>query len=180
MNGAMIRCLAVMALVVMAPAATAADRVPAAYGQVAQFHGIPSGLFYAVALAESGKQIERLRARRPWPWTLNVDGDGRYFPSRQAAAAALRQALARGHTSVDVGLMQVNWRYHGTAFGGVEDALDPYRNLHVAASILRTCYRTWQDWWAAVGCYHAPNDRQRAAHYRERVRSIWNRLAVTG
>lgn len=169
-----------LTLVVMAPAAFAAGGVPEGYRQVAQVHGIPSALFYAVALAESGKRIDGLRVMRPWPWTLNVHGDGRFYPSRQAAAFALQQALARGRTSVDIGLMQVNWRYHGAALGRVEDALDPYRNLNVAAMILTACYQSLNDWWAAVGCYHAPDDPERATRYRERVWGIWAGLAAMG
>ena len=117
--------LPMMALVVMAPSASAAGSVPEGYRRVAQVHGIPSALFYAVALAESGKRIDGLRTLRPWPWTLNVHGDGRFYASRRAAVAALQEALASGRSSVDIGLMQVNWRYHGAARGRIEDALEP-------------------------------------------------------
>ena len=176
----LIRLTTLITLVVMAPFAFAATVVPDGYRLVAEAHGIPSAVFYAVAMAESGKRIEPLGAVRPWPWTLNVHGDGRFYPSRRAATWALQEALASGRTSVDVGLMQVNVRYHRIALGEVDEALDPYRNLHVAAAILTACYRSRGDWWAAVGCYHAPNDRHRAERYRERVRTIWRELAVAG
>lgn len=160
------------------PQLVAETLVPSAYRRVAQAHGIPAELFYAVALAESGKRIETIDAVRPWPWTLNVHGDGRFYVSRFAATSAFKRALADGQTSVDVGLMQVNWRYHRAALGRVHDALDPYRNLEVAAEILTECYRTRGDWWAAVGCYHAPNAHRRAADYQRRVQTIWRDLAV--
>jgi soluble lytic murein transglycosylase-like protein len=172
--------LRIMAWVLMAPAVCAAGDVPETYRQVARDHGIPSTLFYAVALAESGKRIDGLQMLRPWPWTLNVHGAGRYYPSRRTAMAALQEALASGRSSVDVGLMQVNWRYHRAALGRIEDALDPYRNLNVAATILTACYQSRQDWWAAVGCYHAPNNPERAMRYRQRVRDIWLSLTATG
>ena len=162
------------------PWASATTVVPNGYRRVAEAHGIPSDVFYAVALAESGKRIEPLRAVRPWPWTLNVQGDGRFYPSRRAATWALQESLATDRTSVDVGLMQVNWLYHRIALGTVDEALDPYRNLHVAAGILTACYRSRGDWWAAVGCYHSPNDKHRAERYRERVRLIWRDIAVAG
>ena len=97
-----------------------------------------------------------------------------------AATVALQEALATGRMSVDVGLMQVNWRYHRSALGEADEALDPYRNLHAAAAILTACYRSRRDWWAAVGCYHAPNDAHRAERYRERVRGLWSDLATAG
>jgi soluble lytic murein transglycosylase-like protein len=172
--------LPTLALLLVTPTLFAASSVPDGYRRVAAMHGIPSALFYAVALAESGKRIDGLRTMQPWPWTLNVHGDGHFYPTRRAATAALQEALDGGRTSVDIGLMQVNWKYHGGALGPMEEALDPYRNLDVAATILVTCYRSRGAWWAAVGCYHAPNDRSRAARYRARVRGIWSGLATTG
>ncbi len=71
---------------------------------------------------------------------------------------ALDDLLAAGQASVDIGLMQVSWRYHRDRLASAALALDPYRNLHVAAEILAACFREREDWWAAVGCYHAPND----------------------
>ena len=172
--------MALSALLVSAPSVRATSVVPAGFQRVAADHGIPSDVFYAVALAESGKRIEHLRELRPWPWTLNVHGDGRFYPSRRAATLALREALATGRRSVDIGLMQVNWRYHQKALGELDEALAPYRNLRVAAAILTTCYKSRRDWWAAVGCYHAPNNPHRAERYRERVRTIWHGIAGAG
>jgi len=172
--------LALAALVVAAFSAHATSLVPEGYRQVAAAHGIPGALFYAVALAESGKHIEHLRTTRPWPWTLNIQGEGRYYASRQAAIDAAHQAISQGRRSVDIGLMQVNWVYHATALRSVEAAIDPYRNLGVAATILTECFRARGEWWAAVGCYHAPGDLARAARYRDRVKRIWSRIVAIG
>jgi soluble lytic murein transglycosylase-like protein len=160
------------------PPGSAESVIPSGYRLVAEAHGIPSAVFYAVALAESGTRVDALGAVRPWPWTLNVQGDGRFYPSRRAATLVFEDALASGRTSVDVGLMQVNWRYHRQALGPVAGALDPYRNLDVAAASLTACHETHRDWWAAVGCYHAPNDPARAERYRDRVRRLWRGLQV--
>ena len=133
-------------------------------------------MFYAIALAESGRAVAQRGSIRPWPWTLNVHGEGRYYASRSAATKALYEAIAAGRVSVDIGPMQVNWRYHGAAFPSLDAALDPYRNLSVAAAILARCYRQRREWWAAVGCYHAPNNPSRAARYRARVKKHWQAL----
>jgi soluble lytic murein transglycosylase-like protein len=173
------RCTILLALAVMVcavPLAAAEPPVPRGYRAVAEAYGVPSDVFYAVALAESGRRIATLAAIRPWPWTLNVAGDGRFYASRWAAVSALQGALAVGRTSVDVGLMQVNWRHHRAALGAADKALDPYRNLNIAAAILVACHRAHEDWWAAVGCYHAPRNPERAARYRDRVRAIWRDL----
>jgi hypothetical protein len=150
------------------------DRVPPGYRAVAAERGVPSVLLYAVALAESGTRVDA--ALHPWPWTLNVAGEGRIFASRAAAWHDLRDALAAGERSIDIGVMQVNWRYHQQALQDPWQALDPYYNLRVAATILVDCYQVQRDWWDAVGCYHAPRASERAARYRERVRAHWRRL----
>jgi soluble lytic murein transglycosylase-like protein len=165
-----------MALWLSSTGAAGQGAVPPAYRATAAQHGIPVELLYAMALAESGKQVAA--GHRPWPWTLNIAGRGAYFASREAAWLALDRSLADGQSSVDIGLMQVNWRYHADALGSTWRALDPYHNLTVAAGILKRCYRKRRDWWPSVGCYHAPSNDQRARRYRERVLAHWR--AVTG
>ena len=65
------------------------EAVPADYRSVAAESGIPYTLLYAVALTESGQQMTSTQVYRPWPWTLNVAGQGYFFESRQAAWQAL-------------------------------------------------------------------------------------------
>jgi len=153
-----------------------ADDVPRAYRQVANEHGIPQEIFYAVALTESGKTIESLRRRRPWPWTLNIAGEGLYFGTRWEAWRAIDETLQRGHDSIDIGLMQVNWRFHQDKLQNTWLALEPRHNLRVAAAILRACYRERHDWWLSVGCYHAPSNAERAYRYQQRVAVLWRQV----
>ncbi|MCP5408943.1 MAG: lytic transglycosylase domain-containing protein [Chromatiaceae bacterium] len=154
--------------------------VPAGYRSIAAEQGVPHSLLYAVALAESGKQIESAKAFRPWPWTLNLAGQGYFYETRSAAWQALTAWLREGRRSIDIGLMQVNWRYHRERLGTTWQALDPYHNLRVGAAILKQCYQTRRDWWSSVGCYHAPADAGRAARYRQRVVSHWRRIEDAG
>ena len=172
------RAVAVLWIATFLPGLVHADEVvPSAYRLVATEYGIPLRLFYAVALAESGKIIESMNRRRPWPWTLNIAGVGVYFNTRWQAWHALDQFLRAGETSVDIGLMQVNWRFHQERLGSSWLALEPYHNLTVGAEILRRCYAERRDWWASVGCYHAPSDSHRARAYRNRVAAQWRALA---
>ena len=165
--------------ILWATAGWASGGVPAGYRTVAAEYGVPASILYAVALAESGTVVDAIRKIRPWPWTLNVSGQGRFFPSRQAASAALQVELADGRESVDIGLMQINWRYHKARLVSPTRALDPYHNLRVAAEILRDCYQRRGDWWEAVGCYHAPSNTRHAARYQRRVRRHWQRVAAS-
>lgn len=161
-------CLAVW----MAPA-EARDIPPPAYQLAARDADIPSAVLYAVALQESGVT---LRGRRvPWPWTLNVAGQARRFQTREAACADLRRALREvPRTRIDVGLGQINVGYQAGRFGHPCELLDPYRNLAIAAAILREHHTPGEDWLLAIGRYHRPAGGAPAARYR---RSVHQHLA---
>lgn len=160
--------------------AVAEEGIPSGYRRIAAEYAIPPRIFYAMALTESGKTVEGRPGPRPWPWTLNIRGEAHFFAQRRAAERALHRALAGGERLIDVGLMQVNWHYHARRLHSPAAALDPYRNLRIAARILRECQQARRDWWAAVGCYHAPANATHAARYRARVRHHWRRIQRTG
>ncbi len=156
------------------------ESVPVGYRIIAAEGGIPHSLLYAVALTESGKQVTSADIYRPWPWTLNVAGRGYFYNSRLDAWQALIHQLREGERSIDIGLMQVSWRYHHKKLGTPWQALDPYFNLRVGSAILQACFKTRKDWWASVGCYHAPQNSNRAGRYRRRVLSHWRRITSAG
>lgn len=141
---------------------------PPAYQLAAHDAGVPSVVLFAVALQESGM---RLQGRFiPWPWTLNIAGNAYRYRTRAAACRALRAALPIvGATHVDVGLAQINLGYQRERFPDPCDALDPYRNLDAAASILREQHVAGEDWLVAVGRYHRPAGGVIAARYRRQV-----------
>jgi len=172
-------CLILLAVTADSGLVRADETVPAGYRAVATEFGIPQALFYAVALTESARRFDT-KGIRPWPWTLNVSGQGHYYRSRTQAWQALKQSLDNGNASIDIGLMQVNWRYHRSRLGSPWKALDPYHNLRVGAQILQACFQRKGDWWSGIGCYHAPNNPERAQRYRHRVQSQWNRIVNTG
>ncbi|HNP34344.1 MAG TPA: transglycosylase SLT domain-containing protein [Woeseiaceae bacterium] len=140
--------------------------IPSAYRTAADAAAVPAPILYAIALTESGQPL--VGGLRPWPWSLNVAGDSQFFTSRRDAWLCLQQALAV-HRNVDVGLMQVSWRYHADELDSPWQALHPQWNLAVGAAILKDCFDDRQNWSLAIGCYHAPNDPTRASAYRERV-----------
>lgn len=147
--------------------------VPQGYREVARAQGVPPNILYALSLTESGRTISRNRnVFRPWPWTLNVEKKGYYYPTRCAAWQALTGFLEQGKV-VDIGLAQVNWKWHKKRLVNPWQALEPYFNLRVGAQILREHYDASGDWWTAIGHYHAPaatpEARARAQQYRVRV-----------
>lgn len=160
--------LCLLCLTAWTAPALAREIPPPAYQLAAHDAGIPSAVLYAVALQESGIA---LRGRRtPWPWTLNVAGQARRFQTREAACANLRRALREmPATRIDVGLGQINVGYQAHRFDHPCELLDPYRNLAVAAAILREHHRPGDDWLLAIGRYHRPAGGPPAARYRHSV-----------
>lgn len=168
-------------LAVLASLAKAAE-VPPAYFDAASLHQVPPEVLYAVATTES---VVSLKAgRRPWPWTLNVAGEGFRFATRRAACSALMQALQETRL-VDVGIAQLNVRWQPQLFGAGKrfsnpcDALNPYANLEEAARLLRGHFEATGDWVQAAGRYHRPAGGEPAARYRRLIAAELERLRTS-
>ncbi|OWI94531.1 lytic transglycosylase [Pseudomonas aeruginosa] len=160
-------------------AAQAQELPPPAYQIAAQQAGVPSPVLFAVALQESGT---KLRGRLvPWPWTLNVAGQSERYATRAEACARLRRALARAPASrIDAGLGQVNLGYQAHRYSVPCELLDPYRNLAIAADILREQHLPGEDWLLAIGRYHRPAGGEAAARYRRSVHRHLTRVLGPG
>lgn len=141
--------------------------VPPAYHAVAQRMGIPALILYGVALQES-KMLYGDNAL-PYPWTLGLSGVARRFSTYEQVVANLIATVRGGTTNVDCGLMQVNWHWHYKRLQNSWYALDPYRNLVVAADLLKGHFADTHDWFTAVGRYHHPSDQIRARAYATSV-----------
>ena len=126
-------------------------------------HKVPFRILEAVASAESGREGGGFLW--PWPWTVNIAGKAQFFNLREQAAEYANQAVQRGQTNVDIGCMQLNWRYHGSAFKDPNAALQPAANVEYAARLLAKEYQIGGSWADAVSRYHSRHAHQ-AADYR--------------
>jgi soluble lytic murein transglycosylase-like protein len=147
-------------------------QVPHFYEIVAKEKNVPSELFFAIALQESGKNFKGKRI--PWPWTLNICGKGVYFDSKEEAVHFLGLAI-EAECSVDVGLMQIHWQTHHKKFKSYSQALEPIINMRAGATILLNQYKRSGDWYIATGRYHSPNNKRLAENYRKKVLTIYNK-----
>ncbi|MDD2126999.1 transglycosylase SLT domain-containing protein [Pseudomonas monteilii] len=165
----MARCAARALLAcALAGSLQAQDVPPPAYQLAAQRAGIPAAVLYAVALQESGIHLNGRLV--PWPWSLNVAGESRRFTTRDDACKNLQRALHDvPPTRIDVGLGQINLGYQRHRYRRACDVLDPYRNLALAAGILREQHSPGDDWLLAIGRYHRPAGGAPAARYRHSV-----------
>lgn len=140
-------------------------------------------LIYSVALAESAKANSN-RDLGPHPWTLRAD-KAFYSSSKEDAEKTLSQLLKQTK-SVDVGLMQVNVRWHGHKVSKPSDLLDPSINMKVGATFLAEMINsTPDDLELAIGKYHVgptitTNNKSRAKNYGQRVLAIYKNILALG
>jgi hypothetical protein len=120
-----------------------------------QTAAIPDNLMAAIARVESGRRDPDSGVVLPWPWTINVEGDGHLYESKAEAIAAVRAFQARGARSIDVGCMQVNLMHHPDAFASLEQAFDPVINATYAARFLNQLHDQTHDWTRATAMYHS-------------------------
>ena len=135
-------------------------------------YAIPHGLLHSIAMVESGRPITSMQDIKPWPWTINADGDGYFLQSKAAALVWLQQAFTRGVRFTDVGCMQVNLQYHPQAFASLDEAFDPVANADYGARFLKQLHdQAGGDWNVAVGWYHSQTP-DLAADYRSKVAAV--------
>ncbi len=135
------------------------------------------GLLAAIGAVESGRRDPRTGARLPWPWTVNAEGAGTYYPTKAAAIAAVQALQARGVQSADVGCMQVNLLHHPTAFRSLEDAFDPRVNAAYAARFLTSLFARTGTWPTAAAAYHSFTP-ERGAQYARLIAAVWSGAPV--
>ena len=119
-----------------------------------QQHGIPDGLLQSITRVEAGRKTIT-GEYMPWAWTLNDQGEGLFFDTRQDALDYLQIAVDAGDHSVDAGCMQVNTKWHMDGFFELADMLDPVQNADYAASFLLDLHEAHQSWDGAVKHYHS-------------------------
>ena len=135
---------------------------------------LPSATFARGGIAAKAMDIMRTITRvetghtrdgefRPWPWTVNHDGDGSWHDTRREASQFLRALRQSGYRNFDIGCFQLNFRWHGEHFDSTGDMLDPRKNADYAARFLRQLLQEEGNWTAAVAAYHS-----RTKHFAER------------
>lgn len=179
--------LLVLALAALLAAPVPALARPLAAGQVetacelaaraaARRHGVPLDVLRAIALTETGRRLNG--QMRAWPWTVNMEGLGKWFPDGDSALAYVERHLGRGARSFDVGCFQVNYRWHGRAFRSVAEMFDPEANADYAARFLRELFAEFGDWSRAAGAYHSRTP-ELARRYRARFDRFRRQVAAT-
>lgn len=132
-------------------------------------HGVPFPVLWSITRTETGRS--RNGKLSPWPWTVNMEGKGKWFETRHAARAYVEQEFGRGARSFDVGCFQLNYKWHGASFRSIDQMFDPIENARYAAAFLARLYRESGDWSIAAGAYHS-----RTPEYSRIYRARFDRI----
>ncbi len=130
---------------------------------------IPDNLLLAIGIQEAGRQIDG--EVTVWPWAVNAEGTGIFFPTREQAIGWVRTQQAQGVKSIDVGCMQINLHWHKGAFQSLEEAFDPVANARYAAKFLSGLRAEEGTWWDAAGSYHSRTEELRDRYLASLVRN---------
>jgi hypothetical protein len=160
------------------PVASPAQLCEAAIVSAERAERLPERMMGAIAVVETGRSDAATGTLRPWPWTINAEGQGFFFASKQQAIDAVRALQARGVRSIDVGCMQVNLMFHPAAFATLDQAFDPGANALFAARFLNALRTTHSDWPAAIAAYHSETPAI-GAGYRQLVLARWSQPGMT-
>lgn len=139
--------------------------------------------------------VQLIRRVQKRPWLLRVmykDSSHRlFFPTGRDAQLALQDLLARAKfldteapqqweirkldvQSVDIGLMQINWKFHGRHFDSMQQLFDPATNLDYAARFLKALLKEHGDLEKAVAHYHS-NTEEFQIRYLQAFRTVYEK-----
>lgn len=125
-------------------------------------YDIPSGLLLALADVESNYQ----------PYSLNISGKSVISNSVEQAQNIAEQYLQKGKQNIDIGVMQLNYFWHGKNFTSIAEMLTPNKNINYAARLLTGLYKQHGSWHKAVQHYHSRNPKYHR-QYSRKVLVAW-------
>ena len=126
-------------------------------------YAIPKGLLASIAQVESGLE----------PFALNIGGRSVIASSCQEAVSYIQAYQKQAHHTemnpgnIDLGVMQLNLRWHGENFASLHEMLEPRRNIEYAAQLLATLKKQHNSWHTAVRYYHSASAQQHKPYSRK-------------
>ena len=138
--------------------------------------GVPLSILLAITRVETGRQSKD--GIDPWPWAVNLDGQGHWFATETQAWRFVYDAFRGGARDFDIGCFQINYRWHGARFTSIEAMFDPFANAHYAATFLTELHRETGDWEGAVRAYHSRTP-EKADLYATRFADVLARIDPT-
>lgn len=140
-------------------------------------YNIKDNLLQTISSVETGNWSYEEGRFVSWPWTINVNGKGYRFKTKDEAIAKVKQLQAEGIESIDVGCMQVNLKYHKKAFADLDDAFNPDTNMEYGAKFLNRLYKKQGSWQKAAMAYHSKVPA-RGLSYKNRLISRFEQIKL--
>ena len=137
-----------------------------------KIYNLPNKLLTSISLVESG--IAEGKKVNPWPWALNVNGKSKYFDNKRDTLNFLEENLQKNR-NIDVGCMQINYKFHGHNFKNLDHILNPEENVKYAAEFLKKLFKRHKSWNEAISRYHS-SEPARKKRYLTKVRNFWDKL----
>ena len=132
---------------------------------------IPNKLLSSISITESGYFKNGNFA--PWPWTLNINGKSKFFDTKQEMTIFLNQKLSENIKNIDIGCMQINYKYHSMNFKKIDDMINPELNVQYAGIFLKKLFKKYRSWNKAISFYHS-SDPLRMKKYLIKVKKNWD------
>ncbi len=161
--------LAIFLMLFLAPNAIASnkissdkDKIIAVIKATEKQYNIPSGLLLAISKIES----------RVIPYAVNIGGKAYYPASLMEARNIALHHLNQGLTNIDLGVMQINYRWHGKKFNNIDEMLSVNKNIGYAAKLLCDLKKQHGSWHKAVRYYHSRN-KVHNMQYSKKVIICW-------
>jgi len=123
---------------------------------------IPDGLLASIARIESDNK----------PYAICIDGKPFYGKDKKEALSVVNKSLSQGISNIDIGIMQINWHWHGESFSNIDQMLTPENNIKYAAGFLKGLHKKHGSWSRAVRHYHSPNSNRQKV-YANKILMSW-------
>ena len=146
--------------------------------QVEREENLPSHLLSSISRVEAGRKLSNGEVRG-WPWSINHAGKGLYFETKEGALKYLKNAVANGSRNIDVGCMQLNYRWHKGGFTSLEDMFDPFKNINYAADFVKELFERHKNWEDTIKHYHS-NKEKFNIPYHKKVAKVWDEKKENG
>ena len=128
-------------------------------GAVEQKNRIPKGLLSAIAGIESDFN----------PYAVNIAGKTVIASNQEEAAKTIKNAVNQGVTNIDIGIAQINYRWHKDKFRNIEEMINPTANIEYAAKLLSSLFKQHGTWHKAIRHYHSANPNHHKQYSRKVV-----------
>lgn len=153
------------------------DMCALAVAHMEEKYAIKNHLLETISSVETGVWNDGRKTFVSWPWSINVNGKGYRFDTKEEAVSEVRRLLEAGEESIDVGCMQISLKYHGESFESIEDAFDPDVNVEYSAKFLKKLYNQKGSWQKAALSYHSKVPHK-ALKYKNRLLKRYEKIKV--